>query len=170
MNKLNGYISGMNRYNSGMSFPKLFITLLVFLQLVVYSSCTQYQPPELKKIEDLKLKMRGGDQIELFGKLIFYNPNKAKFKLKSYHLDVYLEDKKITELKDNTKMVIYPEQDFSMNAVANFSLKELEGDIFSSALGLLSSRLQLRFEGNIKIARNGININIPVSHREKVKF
>ena len=153
-----------------MNFIPKVTVLVLFLIISLFSGCTNYKAPELRKIEDLRLKMRGGSNVELFGKLIFYNPNTVKLKLKSYHLDVYLEDTKITELKDQTNMTIYPEKEFDMTAVAAFQLDELDGNIFQSALGLLSNRMELRFVGYIKIARNGLTIKIPVDKREKVKF
>ena len=147
-----------------------YLFLSFILLCLTFNSCRSYKAPELRRIDNVRLRTVGGDQIELYAQLVFYNPNEVKIKLKSYQIEVYLEDKKITELKDNTKMIILPKDNFKLNTIVVFSLGDFEGNILTSAIGLLSKRMQLRFEGNIKLSRNGVRFTIPIHHREKVKF
>ena len=134
------------------------------------SGCRNYKSPELKGIEDVRLRSKGGDNLELYAKLIFYNPNDVKFKFRSYHIDIYLDGKKITDLNDNIKRTIYPESEFDVKTVAEFSLGDFKGNIISSALGLLANQSKVRFKGEIKLSRNGIKFTIPVDQEKKIRL
>jgi LEA14-like dessication related protein len=124
----------------------------------------------LRSIEDVRVRSKGGDQLELYAKLVFFNPNEVKFKFRSYHIEIFLDGNKITEINDNVKRTILPETEFEMNTVAEFSLGDIEGNIISSALGFLSNKSKIRFVGNIKLSRNGINFTIPVNQEKQIKL
>jgi LEA14-like dessication related protein len=138
--------------------------------IVIVSSCNkEYDPPELKAIENVTIKNITDGLAELHADAVFYNPNKVRVKLRQVNIQVYIDNKQAAFIDQQMKIVIGPRADFTVPIDAKVSLKEL--GLLNTLLSVFGGKkLEVRYVGYMKMNYHGVSIKVPVDHKEELNI
>jgi LEA14-like dessication related protein len=144
--------------------------LLSVILTVLFSACNkEYDPPELKAIENVAIKNLTDGLAELHADAVFYNPNKVKVKLREVNIQIYVDNKAAALIDQKFKVVIGARSDFTVPIDASVSLKEL--GLLNTLLSVFGGKkLEVRYVGYMKMNYHGVSIKVPVDHKEELRI
>jgi LEA14-like dessication related protein len=144
---------------------KLFLTAFLFALLL--SGCATYEAVELRQIKSVVADVT--DHPTLKAEALFYNPNKQVGKLKSVHVDVYVEGKKAASINQRLKIKVPSRGEFSVPLEIKLNLKE-QG-LMNTVLSVLGAKkMKMRYQGYIVVGYHGLPVRIAVDHEESVRI
>ncbi len=140
-----------------------FSLTILILTLSGLWSCKKLDAPVFKSIEDVKIVNRTATNVTISATTCFYNPNKFQITLKQADIDLLLNNKKITNYQRDYNLKIPKNSEFTVPLEITLSLSDLNSNIISSAIGILTGKKQiLSYQGHIKIKAYGIRVKIPI--------
>ncbi len=149
-------------------FRLLKYTFPLLLLVVINQSCTVYKEVEVTEVLDVKLT---SFSMESMSADVFFqvnNPNWYKLKLKSGHIDLFLEGKKIAVVELDAPLVI-PKKMVSTQQMKIVSSEMDAKVLLDQALTLLfKNSYELQGTGYVKGKALMIGRKVPVDFKEKL--
>jgi LEA14-like dessication related protein len=144
--------------------PSVLVSLL-FLAL----SCVPKDEVVFKGVKNITVEANQQGEPILKADALFYNPNKAKMKLKEINADVLVNGKPAAQVRQKMKISIPAESDFSVPVAAQLSLKEL--GLLDTIVNLLGGKkYDVQYSGFVRIAVHGVTIKVPFTYKEQIRL
>lgn len=162
MNNIQSPLTGIK------SSPNTVFSLVIVAVLFVFSSCQK--PGEkivLRQIRDVVVD--ASTEPTLKANAIFYNPNNIRGRLKRINVDIYVDGKKAARVDQKLKTLVPARSEFTVPLEVKLSIKEL--GFMDTLLGVLGGKkFEVRYEGSLKLSRNGIPFRVPVKYKDEVRI
>lgn len=152
-----------------------FSSFLLIL-CILFSACSSPEYPEFREMKNVKFKsfsLNNGASVTLKADAIFFNPNAIGANVTEVDLDMYVEDKKVTNIRQDVSAKMKANSEFTLPLDFNVPLKEVYKDLKPSLGNLLKKRkINYRMDGTLKVGLGNIEISIPVDYagEEDVRF
>lgn len=153
---------------------KLLSTLFLFALL--FSACDSVDYPEFKEMKNVKFKsvsFNNGPSVTLKADAVFFNPNPIGANVTEVNLDVYIDDKKVTNIKQDVSAVMGSNSDFTLPLDFNVPLKEVFKDAKPAIGNIFKKRkIDYRMDGTLKVGVGSVEVAVPVEYagEEEVRF
>jgi LEA14-like dessication related protein len=131
------------------------------------SFCKKPKEPDYIDFQHLRLAKAGLDQSRITFDLRYYNPNNFGMQLKSAQVDVFFNDKFVGHSALDTLIEIPKADTFLIPVSMDVKLKNL---LANAAQLLLNPDVMVRLNGNAKVGRKGIFVNVPVNYEGKQRI
>lgn len=143
-------------------------SIKIFLLIAIaISACAPKEQIVLREIKDVVAEASTDPRLK--ANAIFYNPNNIRMKLKKIKVDVFINGKKTAEIDQEFKTLIPARSEFTIPLEVKLAMKELS--LFDTVFGMLGGKkLQVRYEGSLKLNYHGIPINVPVDYTDEVRI
>jgi LEA14-like dessication related protein len=144
-----------------------YISLLGIL-LLLAAACVPKQEVVFKGIKNIEVESAEGDPL-LKANAFFYNPNNIRMKLKEISIDVKVNGKQSAQIRQQMKLPIPAQAEFSVPLEAKLSLKEL--GLLDTIMNILGGKkYEVRYEGYLRVAVHGITVKVPVDYKEELRL
>jgi len=151
------------------SFRRTFSFLVAFLCCLALLSCTPKEEIVFKGVKNIEVVMDDKNEPLLTAEAFFYNPNNVKMKLKEINVDVLVDGKLSAKVKQDLKLIIPAQADFSTTLTARLSLKEL--GLLDTIINLIGGKkYEIQYVGFVRVALHGVTIKVPVKHKEELRI
>lgn len=151
------------------SFNRTISFFVAGLFCIGIVSCTPKEKIVFKGVKNIEVQMDDNQEPLLTAEAFFYNPNNVKMKLKEVNVDVLVNGKLSAKVRQNLKLVIPPQADFSAPINARLSLKEL--GLLDTIINLIGGKkYEIQYVGFIRVAVHGITIKVPVNSKEELRI
>lgn len=148
------------------SFDSIFYSGLLVLFLF---ACTPKEDIVFKGVKNIAVEVDSGNDPILKAEAFFHNPNAIRMKLKEINVDVLVEGKTSAHVRQNLKLIIPAQADFSVPLEAKLSLKEL--GLVNTIVSLLGGKkYEVQYVGYIRVKVHGVTIKVPVKHKEELRL
>ena len=153
------------------NIPAILIICLLFLV-----ACNAPQKPEFQKMENVTFKsvsFSGPLTVTLSGDAVFNNPNAIGANVTEVDLDVFINDKKVTHVKQNVSAIMPANADFRLPLEFDVPLKDVFKDAKITLNDIFKKKiLQYKLVGNIKVGLGSVEVKVPVDYadEEEVKL
>lgn len=142
-------------------FPIVFI-------LTAFAGCGPKENVKFKQATNIRLETVDKKAM-LKADLLFHNPNDLKMKLRSMKFDIFVNGKKGGVVDQTLNQEIKPISDFIVPVEVALDLKEL--GLLDTIIGFLGGKkYALHIVGSVKAKVHGLNIKVPVEHKEGIKI
>lgn len=142
----------------------VFYTTLFILLASLSLSCTSLKEPEFLGVENIRLDRLSRDGSVLHLEIRFYNPNKAKLKLKEAEGKAWLDNDYLGEFRLDSLIRISPLSEFKVPV----SLQTKTGSLLQNTLSLLLKRdVTVKLEGTVKAGKGMLTVTYPVRYEGK---
>ena len=144
-------------------------TLLLALALCLFglSFCKRPKEPDYIDFQHLRLAKAGLDQSRITFDLRYYNPNDFRMQLKEAQVDVYFNDKFVGHSVLDTLIEIPKKDTFLIPVSMDVKLKNL---LANAAQLLLNPDVNVRLNGNARVGKGGIFVNVPINYEGKQRI
>jgi LEA14-like dessication related protein len=150
---------------------KKFVSLSVMgsLMLIIAFSCVPKEEVVFKGVKNISIEPDGQNEPILKADALFYNPNKVKMRLKEIYVDVKVNGKPSAQVRQQLKLSIPAESDFSVPVAAQLSLKEL--GLLDTIVNLLGGKkYDIQYAGFVRIAVHGVTVKVPFTYQEQIRL
>jgi len=142
---------------------------IVCLLVIVAVSCVPKDEVVFKGVKNISVEQNENNEPVLRGEALFYNPNKERMKLKEIYADVLVNGKPSAQVRQNLKLTIPAQSDFSVPVLAQLSLKEL--GLLDTIVNLLGGKkFDVQYTGYVRIAVHGVTIKVPFTYQEQLRL
>lgn len=143
----------------------------LFILATFIISCSSPQNPEFKTLENVKFKsaaLGSGLNFKMTADAVFHNPNAVGINISALDLDVFVNEKKVSDVKQNVAASIDGNSDFKLPLEFDIPLKEIFKDI-KPALGEIFKKHEVDYQlkGTATVSVAGVDIDIPVDYKDK---
>jgi LEA14-like dessication related protein len=143
-----------------------FLSLVILISL---GGCAPKGPVVFKGVKNIRVNASGKEGPQLDADVFFYNPNKVKSKLKEISVDIFVDGKKSGHVRQELKLPIPAQSDFSVSVEAHLSFKEI--GLLDTVLGLFGGKkYEVVFTGYLKISIHGVTVKVPVQQKQELKL
>jgi LEA14-like dessication related protein len=149
-----------------MAKNSLLLLALAFC-LFGLSFCKKPKEPDYIDFQHLRLAKAGLDQSRITFDLRYYNPNNFGVQLKSAQVDVFFNDKFVGHSVLDTVIHIPKKDTFFIPVYMDVKLKNL---VSNAAQLLLNPDVMVKLNGNARISKGGISMNIPITYQGKQRI
>jgi LEA14-like dessication related protein len=152
-----------------LSFNRTISFFIIGLFCIGIVGCTPKEKIVFKGVKNIEVQMDDNQEPLLTAEAFFYNPNNVKMKLKEVNVDVLVNGKLSARVRQNLKLVIPSQADFSAPINARLSLKEL--GLLDTIINLIGGKkYEIQYIGFIRVAVHGITIKVPVNSKEELRI
>jgi LEA14-like dessication related protein len=143
--------------------------LLFLLTLLLLSSCKNpYEDIIFVEIKNPALEKATPNQLDILATCVLYNPNSAALNLEEVDLDVYINGNKIALIHQVETVVMPSSSEFEFAIRTALNPREVYGDKGKGVLGaalqiLASQKVDVKYEGSIKVGIGAFYFRIPVA-------
>jgi LEA14-like dessication related protein len=144
--------------------------VILALMLTMLHGCAPKEPVVLREvhIRNVALGADGKNPV-LTADAVLYNPNKGSLRLKKIDLDILVDNKLAARIDQKLNAQIKAKSEFTVPL--EVQLKLSESGLLDTILSLFGGkRYPIRFTGTVKVKVSGFPVNIPVDHRNEIKF
>ena len=144
--------------------------LILFLLAIVFlAGCKKPQAFEYRDIKDFKVANLGFDKSTISMNLVYFNPNSFGVDLKHVDCDVYVDHNYLGKYVLDTLMHISKRSEFALPSRMDVDMRNLFKNTFHA---LLSQDVLLEVNGNTRLGKAGIFVNVPFTYsgRHKLSF
>ncbi len=132
-------------------------------------SCTPKEEIVFKGVENIEVQMDESNEPLLTAEAFFHNPNKVRMKLKEINIDVLVDGKLSAKVRQDLKLTIPANDDFSVQLNARLSLKEL--GLLDTIINLIGGKkYEIQYLGFVRVAVHGITVKVPVKYKEELRI
>jgi LEA14-like dessication related protein len=147
-------------------------TIQVFISaiflIVALSSCKVY-PPVYKRVENFGVHQVDRDGFKLTGNIVFFNPNKFKFKLHEILMDVQIDGKHVATAGQLQPVPINRNSEFSVPLDLTIKPDMTVGEGLKTLLNIFKTKLvNVTIEGTVVVKAMGAKIPIAIKENEKI--
>jgi LEA14-like dessication related protein len=144
------------------------LSVAAFLLIATFS-CVPKEEVVFKGVKNISIETDQQNEPILQADALFYNPNKVKMKLKEIYVDVLVNGKPSAQMRQNLKLSIPAESEFSVPVAAQLSLKEL--GLLDTIVNLLGGKkYNIQYAGYVRIAVHGVTIKVPFTYQEELRL
>lgn len=141
---------------------------ILCLFALLFSACDSVDYPEFREMKNVKFKsvsFTGGPSVTLKADAIFFNPNPIGANVTEVDLDVYIDDKKVTHIRQDVRAEMKSNSEFTLPLDFNVPLKEVYKDLKPSLGNLLKKRtVNYRMDGTLKVGLGSVEVAVPVDY------
>ncbi len=152
-----------------MNYTKIIFILFIFYALFSFSACNAPEQPEFKKIENVRIKPKTVDgKIKLLfkGDAILHNPNLLGGTITAMDFDIFIDDKKVSNIKQKLSTEIKGESDFALPLILDFPAKDVFKDIKTTITDIFKTmKINYKIDGHLTV-NLGTNITVPVTYAD----
>ncbi|MEM6362197.1 MAG: LEA type 2 family protein [Bacteroidota bacterium] len=139
------------------------------IMALTYSCKNASQPPEFKRVANVKVAKVSGKEAVLNGDAFFYNPNKARMLLRKVEIDVFLKDKRIGVINQALKTKIPGQSEFKVPVDATFDIGDI--GLLNGIMSILGGKkMKVRYVGKIKLKIYGVPVAVPIDYEDEIKL
>jgi LEA14-like dessication related protein len=149
-----------------MAKKNLYLLSLAFC-LFGLSFCKRPKEPDYIDFQNLRLVKAGLDQSRITFDLRYYNPNNFKMQLKEGQMDVFFNNKFVGHSVIDTLIDIPKKDTFFIPVYMDVKLKNL---LANAAQLLLNPDVLVKLNGNAKVGKGGIFVNVPINYEGKQRI
>ncbi len=146
---------------------KTLYTLSLAFCLFGLSFCKKPKEPDYIDFQHLHLAKAGLDRSLITFDLRYYNPNSFRMQLKEAQVDVYFNDKFVGHSVLDTLIHIPSKDTFLIPVSMEVKLKDL---LSNAAQLLLNPDVMVKLNGNAKLGKSGIFVNVPINYEGKQRI
>ncbi len=148
-------------------------TLLFFLLIIVFSSCTSLKAPTFQSIDGLEVAESSLRRVTVNGNMVLNNPNKNKLELDEIDVKMLSNGNELGEFIQNVSTRVDGFADFTVPFSITFDPSKMGESLLSTALSVFSDgKLKLNFRGHVRV--RGIDkkrgFNIPIIYGQTIKI
>jgi LEA14-like dessication related protein len=141
--------------------------LIFLILLLALSSCdTPKEPIVLRGIRDVVVD--GTTDPKLKAKVIFYNPNDTRMKLKKINIDIFSNGKKVGQVDQKLTTEIPAKNEFTIPLEVHLAIKEL-GFVETLLSMIGGKKMQIQYKGHLKLTYHGFPIRVPVDYNDEIR-
>jgi LEA14-like dessication related protein len=145
--------------------------LSFFLLLGMLFSCSQPSSPEFQKMENVQFKSASflnGPSVTLVGDAVFYNPNTLGAQVTEVDMEVFINGKKVTRIKQDVSANMKGKAAFILPLSFEIPLEEIFKD-FKPTLGDIFKKRIIEYQliGNIKVGLGNLELKVPVEYEDE---
>lgn len=145
------------------------LLLFLIITTALFSCKKPDKELEFRHVTNIQVKKVTGKEVLLSADAVFYNPNTMKMKLRGIDVDVFLTGNKVGEINQDIKTRIPALDDFTVPFDAVFNIQEVGG--LGTLLSIMGGKkLQVRYDGHIKVTVHGLPFKVPVDYENEVRF
>jgi LEA14-like dessication related protein len=140
----------------------------IFMAAFALAACTPPEDVKLVRVENLQLQ-NGAKGPVLVGNAVFFNPNRARLKLREANIEVTVDNKRAATIDQRLSALAKGNSEFTVPLEVQLNLKDFGlADALQGLFG--SKKYQVRYVGYLRVTVNGLPLKIPVDHREEFKL
>ncbi|MFK7935820.1 MAG: LEA type 2 family protein [Saprospiraceae bacterium] len=153
--------------------PIYFVLLLFAIQ---FTACNAPEYPEFVEMQNVKFKSVGflnGLNVTCTADAVFNNPNAVGANVTEVNLDVSIDGKKVTTIKQEVSAKMPANSAFTLPLDFDIPLREVLKDVKPSLSNILKNRkLNYQIDGTLKVGLGAVEVAIPVDYagEEEVKL
>jgi LEA14-like dessication related protein len=142
--------------------------LLFLFTILLLGSCKNpYKDIAFVEIKNPTLEKVTLHQLDILATCVLYNPNSVAINLEEVDFDVYVNGNKTALIKQLEKVLMPANSEFEFPIRASVSPKEVYGEKGKGVLGaalqiLASQKVDVKYEGSIKVGKGAIHFRVPV--------
>lgn len=142
--------------------------LFILITIIFFSSCDNpYEDILFVEIKNAKIIKADVSNLEVTATCVLFNPNSVGLNLKNADFDVYVNGKKTAVIHQNEDVVMPANSEFEFPINTTINPKDIYGDKGQGFLGaalqiLANQKMDIKYEGKIKVGKGAINFNVPV--------
>ena len=127
----------------------------------------------MRNVKFKSFSFSNGGSVTLKADAIFFNPNAIGANVTEVDLDMYIDDKKVTHIRQDVRAEMNANSEFTLPLDVSVPLKEVYKDLKPSLGNFLKNRkLGYRMDGTLKVGLGSVEIAVPVDFagEEEVRF
>lgn len=146
--------------------------IVFVLMIALVASCNlKPKSPEFVRVENIERPTYYGGVITLKGDMIFHNPNKIGFDIKSTDIDVFINQKKVYTIDNLKANDVQANSEFAIPFKIEFESDKVYKGFLSTGLGMLSSKsVVFKLEGTVDLEVKGIPFQEDISFSKEIKI
>ncbi len=145
----------------------LFLIFFLVINSMLFA-CASPSAPEYVRTKDWHFEKLASGNIVFTAKAVFYNPNKAKAKLREVDLDVFVNEKKVGKILQTEKIKINGKSSFDIPLRMEFNLRESGLNIVSNLISLVTNqKFLVDMKGFIKMNVFFIPFKVPINEKQE---
>ena len=138
------------------------------LLVCALSSCKVY-PPVYKRVENFGMYTLNRDGFKVSGNIVFYNPNKFKFKLHEMLINVEIDGKHVATAGQLKTVVINRASEFSVPLDLVIKPDMTFSDGLKTLLNIFKTKLvNVTIQGTVVVKAMGARIPLSIKETEKI--
>ncbi len=145
--------------------------VMILLASLCILACEAPQEPTFLKLENVSfnsLVLKKPYSVTLKADAIFHNPNVLGAKITEMDFDVFINDKKTTQVRQDVTATMPANSDFTLPIECKIPLKEVFEDL--KLKDLLSAKvLKYKMDGHLKIGLGNLEVKVPVTYEGEEK-
>jgi len=143
----------------------IFLMLLISL---LFSGCDKPdQEIVLRQIKDVVVDATTEPMLK--ANAVFFNPNKARGRIRKIKLDIFINGKKAANVDQTLRMAVPSQSEFTVPLEVKLAIKEL--GFMDTVLGLIGGKkFEIRYQGFLKLSYHGVPIKVPVDYKDEVRI
>lgn len=152
------------------------LNTLLLLITIGFFACSSPEYPEFREMKNVKFKsfsLNNGGSVTLNADAVFFNPNAIGANVTEVDLDMYIDDKKVTHIRQDVRAEMNANSEFTLPLDFSVPLKEVYKDL-KPALGNVFKKRKVayRMDGTLKVGLGSVEIAVPVDYagEEEVRF
>ena len=140
----------------------------VIMAASLFLSCGKPKDLQYVSTTNWGIEQMGSKQTTINAEVRYFNPNSFALQLKKADCDVFVEDKFLGHFELDT-LLRMPAKDTFMIPV---SLQTETGKLLGAGIALLKKEVKVRVNGNVKVGRSGIFMNVPLQYEgiQRIEF
>jgi LEA14-like dessication related protein len=142
-------------------------TLLLIFSLGILHSCSKPQPVNFAGYRNVRFSNQGFSTGLIRMDVAFYNPNPFPMKIKETTLAISIDQEPFGEITQDSASFMPAKDTFLMPVSLRVNLVDLLHRVMNSSA---ADSLTLEAEGNCKIGRSGVFMNMPLHYQSKEIF
>jgi LEA14-like dessication related protein len=146
---------------------KTWYYLLLASCLFGLSFCGKPKQPDYIDFQHLKLNKAGLNQSVITFDLRYFNPNSYRLQLKEASVDVYFNDKYLGHSILDSLIQVPAKDTFIIPVSMQLEMKSL---VKNAMQLLLNPDVMVKLNGNAKVGKGGIFINVPINYEGKQRI
>jgi LEA14-like dessication related protein len=150
--------------------------ILPVLFLFLTFGCSGPEAPTFVRVDRVQFKsvsVLGSPTVTIVGDAIFDNPNSMGAEVTEIDLDVYINDKKMTRVRQDVSATMPANSDFTLPLSFEVPIEEVLNDLKRNVFDVLKKKtVDYRLDGHIKVGFGNVEVAVPVEHEgtEVLKF
>jgi len=138
--------------------------LVAFLTCTLIFSCSSLKEPEFRNIQNIRFSKIGIKESTMTLDLYYYNPNRAKLKLKRAEGEAWVDSSYLGHFTVDSMVTISPLSEFRIPV----NLKVDMSRIMLNSMNILGNKeVLVRIKGNARVGKSGIFVNYPMEYEGK---
>ncbi len=149
----------------------IYSILILTLTVALFSSCNlKPKAPEFKTVENIVPNYKYGN-VTITGDMIMHNPNPIGFDIISTDIDVFINQKIVSNITDLKAVNVKNKSDFTFPLDITFPAERVYKGFLGTALGLISSKtVTFKMEGEINFKVKGIPLKKDIEFIKELKI